>query len=154
MSQTSQFPPAGKSDPNLPPWEELDDSPLTISGASQTVSTPNAHQVLIRSESPGVAHNSIQIEGDTGANYRYITQDGNRTLGDTRFPVPPAVQRYPRVVLNNDGGGIGISANAADSGLSALVGGRNFTVGGPITEFRLFDKNSVSRTHTYEVYHR
>ena len=149
-------------------WEEDGNSPGTLSGNSTTYSLAGEFdEVVVAFDSidPGTGSTvrlAIQIEGDTGTNYRWHSSaDGNvsgatdagvaLTAGDNgRFA--GAIWMTGRWSGQWNLGNYGVSANASGR---EVLSAKNKAVSSPLTQFTLLDNNdNASFSGEFFVYGR
>lgn len=160
----------GYTDPptavNVPDWEEDKNSPHKVSGSSSyTVSISGSKDAFLIFVSDLDTTSSsgedvrLQVNGDTGTNYKSITADGNSTTSSS-YVVMGRVENASRDIFGTaimsgrwveswtlDGSPGSFSANMAQ-------GARNNNVSSPLTQFTLFSASGSSFSATIEVWGR
>jgi len=149
-------------DPNVPDWTEDSDSPQTATGAdSITVSIGDPSDVnwcyVKASDNNSSADNAdVQVNGDSGSNYKAVNQAGTTSNGNTSFPnVVPFVGNAEVVFvfqLNTARSGVGLRSLVADSAAGATVAGVNQAVSGQLNQFTI--SRGASTDFTVEVFGR
>lgn len=135
------------ANPNVPDWVEDGNSPATASAANSVSITlaSSYDEVMVFAtavdQSGTDADVNMQVNGDTGANYRFVDQGGTRTTGASSFAeVAQGAANQKTVVqavLSAHAGGIKVGSLARDDATSSLQGGSNVNVVPPVDSVTL-----------------
>jgi len=144
--------PFSRTEPNVPAYAEDPNSPFeTTQQTSITVSLASpSDRVLILEDPQKQGYNSLQVNGSTGQEYFLRLNDGTSVTNKTEFNLGSSGERS-KIELLGRSGRIGMSVGDATSA-GQRVGGQNLAVGGPINQFRFFDRFGNSRDARFRVF--
>jgi len=137
-------------------YEEDDNSPIDVSGTSSTTFTPATvyDEVVLLSDPAVTGFDQLQANGDTGANYDTITNDGNEITGQTQFPITTGNNRW-YLTIRDIGNRVRIGVGLAGGTTGFTVQGQNNNLGGNgINQLMLSDSGGSNRTAKTRVFGR
>lgn len=144
---------------NVPDWTEDGNSPITFAGATskQTFNlnqSADAIEIIVLS-SGGNDTLELQVNGDTNANYDFISVGGTQTLGADGFGNVVRATSAPGARIGLSGrfdGRLGAWAVRGGASTGGFSQGRNTNVSSPISSISFTPENANSVDLTARVY--
>lgn len=141
----------------------LEDGDTTSSGTTDVTYSMNTTYdvvlVFVEATDTGsdVSNLSLQVNGDTGANYNHVAADGTKTTGSSHFPVVAnmsggSTARFGLLLFGaHDGVTVEPLGNSANT--NNTQDGANGTVTHPVSQFTIF-RSTGTVDYTVQVYGR
>jgi len=137
-------------------YEEDDNSPIDVSDISSVTFTPAGSwdELIILDDHEGTGFNECQVNGDTSANYDYLTNADAQTTGASEWSIPRASERSRLHLIGDRNAAIRFTTPLSSRNTGLPITGRNTNVGGDITQFTLKDGAGSNRSLRARVFGR